>query len=129
MNGHAQGEQKGYKLVVASGTHGKREPIGSVLGLFTFLGGISLLLLTFRLAYDMFEVPPRDALQIGQEKVLNPAVVGNSVTVIIVQIVLLLIMGIVGSLIANRGITLFTHSRGIHIPKDKKSEISETHVD
>jgi len=88
-----------------------------------------LLLLTFRLAYDMFEVPPRDALNIGQEKVLNPASVGNSLTVIIVRIVLLLIMGVVGSLIANRGVSLFTHSRGIHIPKEKKSELPETHVD
>jgi len=107
-------------MVVASGTHGKREPIGSVLGLFTFLGGIGLLLITFRLAYEMFEVPPPDALNIGQAKVLNPASVGNSLTVILVKILLLLIMGVVGSLIANRGVSLFTHSRGIHIPKEKK---------
>lgn len=106
-------------MVVASSTHGKREPIGSVLGLLTFLGGVALLLLTFRLAYDMFEVPPADALNIGQAKVLNPATVGNSLAVMVERIVLLLIMGIVGSLIANRGITLFTHSRGIHVPKDK----------
>jgi len=105
-------------MVVASSTHGKREPVGSILGLLTFLGGVALLLLTFRLAYEMFEVPPADALNIGQAKVLNPATVGNSLTVIVVRILLLLIMGIVGSLIANRGITLFTHSRGIHVPKE-----------
>ena len=109
-------------MVVASSAHGKREPVGSVLGLLTFLGGIGLLLLTFRLAYEMFEIPPSDALNIGQAKVLNPATVGNSLTVIIVRILLLLIMGVVGSLIANRGITLFTHSRGIHVPKEKKED-------
>lgn len=105
---------------MANGPHTKRDPVGSGLGIITFLGGVALLLVTFKLAYDMFEVPPSDALSIGKSKVIEWGSVGNSLTVIIVRLVLLLIMGVVGSLIANRGILLFTHSRGMHLPKPKE---------
>lgn len=105
---------------MTSGTQVRRDIFGSVLGILTFLGGIALLLLTFRLAYDMFEVPPPDALGISKSKVIEWGSVGNSLTIIVLKIVLLLIMGVVGSLIANRGISLFTHSRGFAEPSNKR---------
>ncbi len=87
--------------------------MGSTVGLFVFVGGVVLLLLTFRLAYDMFSTPPKVALGLPGQKAIDFGLVGNSLTGIFVRIFLLLIMGIIGSLIANRGVHLYTHSRGL----------------
>ncbi|AIE84130.1 hypothetical protein OP10G_0762 [Fimbriimonas ginsengisoli Gsoil 348] len=87
-----------------------------------FLGGVGLLLLVFRLAYEMFSVSPSDVLHIKGAKAIDFGTVGNSVTEIIVKILLLLVMGVCGSLIANRGILLYTHSRGLdHKPAPKET--------
>ena len=91
----------------------RRDVPGSLLGILTFLGGVALLLLTFRLAYDLFTVPPQDALGLRGAKELNPAVAGNSLSAILIRILLLFVMGFVGSMVANRGISLYTASRGI----------------
>jgi len=107
---------------VSSVEHRRRDAFGSVLGVLVFLGGIFLLLLTFRLAYDMFTVPPADALGLHGSKEMNVSVVGNSLTNIVVKILLLLIMGVVSSLIANRGILLYTHSRGLAVKVRKVEE-------
>lgn len=97
---------------MAGELHGKRDTLGSGLGIAVFLGGIGLLLETFKLAFEMFSVPPRNALGLSTAKVFEPIAVGNSLTAIVVRIVLLLIMGVVGSLIANKGVALYFHSRG-----------------
>lgn len=112
-------KRKGYKFEVAS-DHGRRDATGSILGILVFLGGVGLLLNTFRLANDMFTTPPRDALGTKGAKVLEVGVVGNSLTVILLRIALLLIMGVVGSLIANKGVFLYTHSRGIPVKPEPK---------
>lgn len=70
----------------------------------------------------MFETPPRDALNIGNSKVLEPTAVTNGLTNIVFRIVLLLIMGIVASLIANKGIQLYTECRGRAIKQEAKTE-------
>ena len=72
-----------------------------------------MLALTFRLAYDMFKVPPANALGIATSKTLVPVTVANSLTTIVLRVLLLLIMGVVSSLIANKGVFLYTHSRGL----------------
>lgn len=102
---------------------GKRDALGSFLGIVTFLGGVGLLLFVFQRAYVLFETPQQDALGLKGAKSIDFGMVGNSLTNIIVRIVLLLVMGIVGSLIANRGITMYTHSRHLgehpHPSKEK----------
>jgi hypothetical protein len=106
---------------VASTTHGRRDFVGSSLGMLVFLGGIALLLVTFRLAYQLFSVPPSNAIGAQPKQVLDPTLVGNNLTVLVLRVLLLLIMGIVGSLVANKGILLYTHSRAatIHVePKE-----------
>lgn len=90
-----------------------------MLGLLTFLGGVGLLLLTFRLAYELFTVPPQDALGLRGAKTLDPALAGNSVSRILIQILVLFVMGFVGSMIANRGVALYTASRALPMPKSK----------
>lgn len=83
---------------------------GSLLGILVFLGGVALLLFTFKLAYDMFVVPPQDALGIKPKQPLDLGQAGSSFVGLIVKVLLLAVMGLMGSLIANRGVTLFTGS-------------------
>jgi hypothetical protein len=103
--------EAGYKHRVAKAERPRRDIPGSLLGILTFLGGVALLLLTFRLAYDLFTVPPQDALGLRGAKELNAAAAGNSLSTILIRILLLFVMGFVGSMVANRGITLYSASR------------------
>lgn len=76
------------------------------------MGGIALIALTFKLAYDMFQVPPEQALRIAQGKTLDLAVAGQSFGSVLIRILLLVVMGLMGSLVANRGISLYERSGG-----------------
>ncbi len=95
---------------------------GSLLGLLVFLGGVALLAFTFKLAYQMFIVPPQDALGIKEGKPLDLGQAGQSFVGVLIKILMLVIMGLVGSLISNRGVTLFTGSR---VSPKKPSEAAE----
>lgn len=104
-----------------------RDAFGSVIGILVFLGGVALLLFTFRLAYDMFTVPPADALGIKAGQEIDGAAVGNRLTTIILRVILLLVMGVMGSLVANRGIALYSQSRGVPLPSNRgKKPTSES---
>ncbi len=91
--------------------HGGRDWIGSILGFAVFLGGVALMVETFNLAYQMFHVPADHALGLTAGKNLQLNQVGSSVASILIRILLLLVMGFVGSLVANRGILLVSHCR------------------
>jgi hypothetical protein len=89
-----------------------RSGVGMTLGVVTFLVGVGLLLLTFKLAYDLFSVPPTaviantpngTAIDIGKS--------GANLTTIGLRVILLIVMGLMGSLVANRGVSMFTGSR------------------
>jgi uncharacterized membrane protein YbhN (UPF0104 family) len=88
-----------------------RDIIGTLAGLLVFCGGVGLLVLTFRLAYDLFMGPPDSALGITKGKPLDVARAGDSAAILILRIILLLIMAFVGSQVANRGISLYADSR------------------
>lgn len=103
----------------------RRDWLGSSLGFIAFIGGIGLLLLTFRLAYEMFHTPPNQALDIVPGKTLQLPQVGASFAAVLIRILLLLVMGLVGSLVANRGILLIGHSRPHHHPDEPKPEPKE----
>jgi hypothetical protein len=105
----------------------KRDFTGSVLGLLVFLGGVALLLVTFKLAYDMFVVPPNEALSLKEGETLQLGPVASTVTGLLFRVFLLIVMGVLGSLIANRGVHMYTESRTIGRPKDEATkEPSET---
>jgi uncharacterized membrane protein len=95
--------------------HTHRDFVGSVIGIAVFLGGIGLLVFVFRLAFEMFNIPSSTALDLHKGKPLDLTAAGTSLTAIVLRIFLLLVMGLFGSWIANRGITLYTHSRGIKV--------------
>jgi len=85
--------------------------VGATVGILVFLVGICMLGLTFALAYRMFEVPPAQALgqTQGQTLELNEAL--RSGVNLIGRILMLLVMCIVGSVIANRGIRMYAAQR------------------
>lgn len=85
--------------------------MGSLIGLLVFLSGIGLLAVTFQLAFSMFSVPPSVALSSGPEKAVDLTRAGESLAVVIVKVMLLLVMCVVGSVIANRGIRLYVSCR------------------
>jgi hypothetical protein len=100
--------------------------LGGVLGILVFLGGVALLLFTFKLAYDMFFVPPDEALGMANAKTLDLNRAGTNLVGVLVRILLLIVMGVVGSLIANRGVSLFAGSRSsTHHPPDDNTKPGE----
>jgi hypothetical protein len=86
----------------------RRDWTAGVVGLLVFFGGIGLLVITFQLAYGMFNVPVDRALNMDPSKPLNVGDAGQRFVGIVIRILLLLVMAVVGSLIANRGIKLYS---------------------
>ncbi len=80
-----------------------------------FLGGVGLLLITFKLAYEMFSVPPDQALALQKGKALEVATVVPTLTGLLIKVLLLVVMALVSSLIGNRGVHLYTESRGLPV--------------
>ncbi len=108
------------KSPIATSIRTHRDFVGSCIGLFTFLGGIGLLVIVFRLAYEMFTIPPPSVLGISKNKNLDLNVAGNSLATVFIKILLLLVMGLVGSWIANRGISLYTQARSIKMQVEEE---------
>lgn len=102
----------------------RRDWAGSLLGLAVFLGGIALLLFTFRTAYEMFTVPPAQALGLGVGKPVDLNSAGSNLMGSLFRVILLVVMALVGSLIANKGIQLYADSRG-HIHEHTHPEIPD----
>lgn len=82
----------------------------SVLGIVIFLVGVALLAFTFKLAYDMFVVPPDRALGVLPNQPLDLGMAGQSLVSVLIKVLMLAVMGLMGSLIANRGVSLFAGS-------------------
>lgn len=85
----------------------RRDWLGSIGGLLIFAAGITLLSLVFKLAFEMFQTPPRLALKIESGKPFDISGVGDALFGVIIKIALLFVMSIIGSVICNRGIHLY----------------------
>lgn len=94
-----------------TGGRAKPHAWGSLFGLLTFLTGIALLLLTFSLAYRLFGTPPETVFGPRQGEALDLARAGQSLFGVVWRIAMLLVMVVVGSVVANRGIRLYLASR------------------
>lgn len=97
----------------------RRDATGSLVGLAVFLGGVALLALTFKLAYDQFNAPHAQALGLEKGKAIDAVATGGKAADILIRLGVLLIMAIVGSMVANKGIGLYSGS--LH-PVDKHPE-------
>lgn len=91
--------------------------VSAVFGLLTFLVGLGLILFAFKLAFDIFTVPPRLALDVkpGVPVALDKA--ADGMFQVVVRVVLLVAMAGFGSMVANRGIKLYAAERGRDKPK------------
>jgi hypothetical protein len=96
-----------------------RDAFGSTVGLLVFLGGVGLLLLTFKLCFDFFQVPPSQVLKLKDGTQMDVSATGNGLVGILLRIATLLLMSIIGSVIANRGIAMYTGCRAINPPASK----------
>lgn len=92
--------------------------LGSLIGLVVFFAGIGLLAVTFELAYSLFSVPPAVALADQKAKAVDLYRAGESLAAIATKVLLLLVMCMVGSVIANRGIRLYVSCRVPAPPKE-----------
>lgn len=97
--------------------------MGALIGFMTFAGGVALLVFTFKLAYEMFSIPPEQAVGVTKGNAVDFAKAGESLASIATRIVLLLVMAGVGSMIANRGIKLYVSARALNLPKAEPPSI------
>lgn len=88
-----------------------RDWLSSLIGLAVFAAGVFLLLLTFKLAFQIFEAPPQSALGAAKGQPIDLATAGNSLLSLLLRFGLLLLMAVVGSMISNRGIALYAHAK------------------
>lgn len=100
----------------------RREGIGLVVGVLTFLGGVALLLFTFQLALALFSTPPSEALQIQEKTPLDPGKIGQSAVVLLSRIAGVLMMCVIGSVVSNRGIRLYQAAIGDPMPSTRKKK-------
>lgn len=100
--------------------------LGGLTGILVFVGGIALLLLTFKLAFDLFSVPPAQAVKVGPKDPVELGRTAESFVQVLQRILLLLVMSVVGSVIANRGIRLYGESRGHGGGEGKSQRIRAT---
>ena len=85
----------------------ERRIAGSVAGILVFLGGVALLIFVFRLAYDMFAVPPTAALGSSPGATLDLNLAIEKLVSVVIKVVMLLVMAILGGAVANRGIRMY----------------------
>ena len=93
-----------------------RDVLGTFVGLLTFLGGVALMVVVFSLAFQMFTMPPAETLGVQKGKAIDVSVAGANLTGVVIKILLLVAMGLMGSLIANRGIGLYAGARHHSVP-------------
>lgn len=81
----------------------------SIAGLAVFLVGVLLIGFSFKLAYDMFLVPPEVRLGTGPEQTIQIDSLVQGLITVVIKVLLLIVMSGIGSLIATRGIKMYSH--------------------
>jgi hypothetical protein len=89
----------------------KRDWLGSIIGLAIVCFGLAILYTVFKEAWSLFKTPPNVALNVQPGKPIDLASAFNAIVGVVVKIILLVIMAWLGSVIANRGIFLYSHSK------------------
>ncbi len=85
--------------------------VGSLFGILVFLIGIGLIVLTFKLALELFNIDPKTALNLGTGGAVDLGKIAPTLFGIIVKVLMLCVMAMIGGMIANRGIRLYVDSR------------------
>lgn len=88
---------------------------GIVIGILTFLGGITLLVITFTLAYNIFQTPIEQLLGLNKSATIDTSQIGGVALKVVIELLLkslmLIIMSIIAGFITHRGIRLFWAAR------------------
>lgn len=85
-----------------------RSKAGSTLvGLLVFLGGVALIVFAFKLAFDIFAVPPPIRMEAVPGKPIDMGQAADTLSSVLIKVVLLVVMAGFGSMIANRGIKMY----------------------
>ena len=90
---------------------------GRGLGVLVFLAGVGALVFVFTMSYRMFKSP----VTIG-ESASSAAGVTASVVVLLARIVLLLVMILVGSLVAGKGVQMYGAVQHRHTEEEKPNQ-------
>jgi len=91
---------------------------GGLFGILVFLAGVALLGVAFKIAFDMFQIPPAQMFEMEQGKPIEINAVAPKLMSVVVRILLLLVMAVVGGMVANRGIRLYADAR-TRVPKSE----------
>jgi hypothetical protein len=92
---------------------------GPVFGVLVFLFGVALILLTFGWAYKMYQTPPLMALNVEPDKPINLNNAASALMQALFQVILLIVMAAIGSIIAGRGIKMYSATAR---PEDRPRE-------
>jgi len=89
----------------------RKDYVGTLFGLVVFLAGIGLLVFVFKNAYELFSVPPDTAIGINKKGPISIDEASRSGIALVWRIVLMMIMCVIASIIANRGIKLYSEAK------------------
>jgi hypothetical protein len=97
---------------------------GSTLGIVVFLAGLVMIGFAFALALEMFSKSPEVLVfdPASDEAGLNLGRAANIFGGLIIRCIAIILMGILGSIVSNRGIKLFAESRGIRDNKATEAD-------
>lgn len=104
----------------------RRDWLGGLVGIATFLVGIALLLFVFKLAFDTFTEPVTSALGLQPGEKVELEKTGELGIALVVRLVMLFAMCVIASLIASRGIKLY--AQRIEFPKKSLPAETEEHA-
>lgn len=77
------------------------------VGLLTFVFGVAMIVIAFKLAYDLFQVPPEVRLKIEPDEPIQLSQAASTFMEVLVRILMLVVMAGFGSMVANRGVKLY----------------------
>jgi hypothetical protein len=103
----------------------ERDWVGALVGLAVFLVGVAGLVVTFYSAFSEFSSPPGRSLGIVEGQTINVNRTANLGYALLSRITMLIMMCIVSSVIANRGIKLYAHRFGL-VRNEPKGAIPAT---
>ncbi|MBS1712956.1 MAG: hypothetical protein JST30_01320 [Armatimonadetes bacterium] len=86
----------------------RRDGFALSVGGLVFLAGLALIGATFWQAYDLFTKAPQINLGIAPGKPIDFNVVGLNFVRLIVKILLLVVMAVIGSLFATKGVKMYS---------------------
>lgn len=102
-----------------------RDGVSSLLGLLVFLIGVGLVGWTFYQAWLLFGKAPELNLGIAKGKPIDFGVVLINLSQLVIRVLLLIVMAAIGSILANRGVRMYSSSGVSHVPRPQEPTESE----